>query len=212
MKSLKLYYQEKPLTVILIAAFIVRMASVIFSKGFGWIDDQFLIVEIAQSWVDGSDNYNWLPDSKDNNGPVKFSFFYTGIIYYILSFLETIGITNPQGKMYFIRFVHAIWSLLIIKFGYQISIILANKKSAKTIGWMLALLWLFPFLSVRTLVEFVSIPLVLWSILIIIDDKRNTKLLYWLVAGILLGLAFNIRLQTALLTGGIGLVILLVTR
>lgn len=190
------------------AGLLIRLVSVIFAKGFGWIDDQFLIIEIAQSWVDGVDYYRWLPDTVGNNGPVKFSFFYTGIIYYMLSFLELIGITEPQSKMYFIRLVHALWSLLIIKFGYKITLILSNKKSANQVGWILAILWLFPFLSVRNLVELISVPLVLWAILLVIDKTKNTKLIYWLLAGILLGFAFNIRLQTALITGGMGLVFL----
>lgn len=208
MQNLKKYYKNNPLTVILLAGLLIRLVSVIFAKGFGWIDDQFLIVEIAQSWVDGTDYYRWLPDTPGNNGPVKFSFFYTGIIYYIFSFLEIIGIDEPQSKMYVVRLLHALWSLLIIKFGYKITLILSNKKNANQVGWILAVLWLFPFLSVRNLVEFVSIPLVLWTILLVIDKTKNTKLIYWLLAGMLMGFAFNIRLQTALLAGGMGLVFL----
>ena len=207
-QSLKEYYDEHPLAIILFAGAVFRLLAVIFAKGFGWIDDQFLIVEVAQSWVDGTDYYKWLPDTPGNTGPVKFSFFYTGIVYYLLSFLEAIGITSPQGKMYFIRFVHAAWSMLIISFGYKISLQLSTKKNANTVGWMLALLWLFPFLSVRTLVEFVSIPLILWAILLLIDKTKNQKLVYWLLAGALMGIAFSIRLQTALIFGGMGLVFL----
>lgn len=207
-QSLKEYYDKHPLALMLIAGAFFRMLAVIFAKGFGWIDDQFLIVEVAQSWVDGTDYYKWLPDTPGNEGPVKFSFFYTGIVYYLLSFLETIGITSPQGKMYFVRFVHAAWSMLIISLGYKITLQLSNKKNANTVGWMLAMLWLFPFLSVRTLVEFVSIPFLLWAILLVIDSKTNQRLFYYLLAGVLLGIAFSIRLQTALITGGMGLVFL----
>ena len=207
-QSLKQYYNNNPLAAILIAGAFFRLLAVFFAKGFGWIDDQFLIVEIAQSWVDGTDYYKWLPTTPGNEGPVKFSFFYTGIIYYLLSFLELVGIENPQSKMYFVRLVHAAWSMLTIYFGYKITILLSNKKSADTVGWLLALLWLFPFLSVRTLIEFVSVPLVLWALFLMVDKNRNKKIIYWLLAGILLGIAFNIRLQTALITGGMGLVFL----
>lgn len=208
MQILLKYYHKNPLQTILIIGLIIRLVSVILSKGFGWIDDQFLIIEIAQSWVDGTDYYKWLPETPGNNGPVKFSFFYTGIIYYLLSFFELIGVNGPQSKMYLLRLLHALWSLLIINYGYKITLILSNQKSANRVGWLLALLWLFPFLSVRTLVEFVSIPLVLWAIFLVIDKTKNKKLIYWLIAGVLLGLAFNIRLQTALITGGMGLVFL----
>ncbi len=206
--NLKQYYNQNPLSLILLSGLLIRLLAVVFSKGFGWIDDQFLIIEIAQSWVDGTDYYKWLPDTPGNNGPVKFSFFYTGIVYYLLSFLELIGIDGPQSKMYFIRLIHALWSLLTIYFGYKITLSISNKKSANSVGWLLALLWLFPFLSVRTLIEFVSVPLVLWALYLVIDKIKSKKLIFWFLAGILLGLAFNIRLQTALLTGGMGLVFL----
>ena len=60
-QSLKQYYNSNPLAAILIAGAFFRLLAVLFAKGFGWIDDQFLIVEIAQSWVDGTDYYKWLP-------------------------------------------------------------------------------------------------------------------------------------------------------
>jgi len=204
--SIRKFYGEHPLTTIVVVGFIFRFVAVIFSKGFGWIDDQFLIIEIAQSWVDKTDYYKWLPDTPGNTGPVKFSFFYTGIIYYILDFLQWTGIENPQSKMYFIRFLHAIWSLLIIVFSHKITLRFSIIKTANTVAWIMALLWLFPFLSVRNLVEYVSIPLVLWALYLITGN--NKKIIIWLLAGFLLGIAFNIRLQTALLTFGFALVLL----
>lgn len=204
--TIRKFYGEHPLTAIVVVGFIFRFVAVIFSKGFGWIDDQFLIIEIAQSWVDKTDYYKWLPDTQGNTGPVKFSFFYTGIIYYFLNFLQWTGIDNPQTKMYFVRFIHALWSLLIIVFSHKITLRFSNIKTANTVGWIMALLWLFPFLSVRTLVEYVSIPLVLWALYLITGN--NKKLTIWLLAGFLLGIAFNIRLQTALLTFGFALVLL----
>ena len=74
--TFKKFYTQHPLSSIVIVGFIFRFVAVIFSKGFGWIDDQFLIIEIAQSWVDGTDYYKWLPDTPGNDGPEKFSFFY----------------------------------------------------------------------------------------------------------------------------------------
>ncbi|NOY51061.1 MAG: hypothetical protein GXO88_10940 [Chlorobi bacterium] len=210
LENLRNYYKQNPLRTILFAGLLFRFFAVLFSKGFGWIDDQFLIIEIAQSWVDKTDYYHWLPWTTGNTGPVKFSFFYTGLMFYFFKFLEFIGISNPQGKMYFVRAIHAIWSLLIIIYGYKITLKLSNPKNAKTVGWILALLWLFPFLSVRNLIEYVSIPLILWPLYLLLNNKG--KLLTWLVAGFLFGLAFNIRLQTVLLTGGIGLVFLFKNR
>ena len=69
------YYEHLPLKSILLVGLFFRLLAVIFSKGFGWIDDQFLIIEIAQSWADGVDYYGWLPDEAGVNKPKGFSFF-----------------------------------------------------------------------------------------------------------------------------------------
>ena len=208
MQSLKKYYNQNPLRVILLAALFFRMLAVVFSKGFGWIDDQFLIIEIAQSWVDGSDYYGWLPSADGTNEPKAFSFFYVGLHYLLFSFLEWIQIFDPQGKMYVVRFLHALWSLLIVFFGYKITLKLSDRKTANLAGWLLALLWFFPFLSVRNLVEYVSIPLLMWGTYLIVHSSKKTNWTVWIWIGILFGLAFNIRIQTLLFSGGIGLVLL----
>jgi len=187
-----------------------RLLAVIFSKGFGWIDDQFLVIEVAQSWVDGTDFYKWLPGTPGNNGPAGFSFFYTGLHYLLFKFLEWIHITDPQGKMYVVRLLHALWSLLTIKYGYELTLHYSNRKLANRVGWFLALFWMFPFLSVRNLVEFVCIPLLMKGILMVAGaENRKTGFLYWLWAGFIFGLAFNIRYQTLLISGGVGLAMLI---
>ena len=167
------------------AGLFFRLLAVIFSRGFGWIDDQFLVIEIAQSWVDGIDYYNWLPGNSDNSAPKGFSFFYTGIHYILLLIFEWIGLDDPQGKMVLVRLIHALWSMLMIKIGYELTLELSDKKSAKKVGWMLALFWMFPFLSVRNLVEFVCIPLLLYGTLLIVKANQKTPLLLWITIGII---------------------------
>ena len=188
------------------------MLSAIFSLGYGWHDDQFLIIEIAQSWVDGIDYYSWLPSADGTNQPEGFSFFYVGLHYILFSILEFIGIFNPQTKMLIVRLLHAAWSMLIIYYGYKITLYLSNIDNAKLVGWILALFWFFPMISVRNLVEFVSVPLILYGIWIVLKSSSNSKFSIWLYAGILFGLAFNIRFQSMLITGAIGLVLLIQNR
>ncbi|MCF6341650.1 MAG: glycosyltransferase family 39 protein [Bacteroidales bacterium] len=212
MRTLKIYYQQHPLRSILLAALLIRLVAVVFSKGFGWIDDQFLIVEIAQSWVDGTDYYGWLPNADGSNVPKGFSFFYVGLHYLLFRLLEWIQILEPQSKMFVVRFLHALWSLLIVFFGYKITLKLGDRKTANLAGWLLALLWFFPFLSVRNLVEFVSIPFLIWGTYLVVQSSEKTKWITWLWVGILFGLAFNIRMQTLLFSGGIGLVLLIQQR
>ncbi len=207
-QKIREYYNSNPLTFIIIVGFLFRLLAAIFSKGYGWSDDHFLIIEIAQSWVDGLNYNSWLPLEDGTNEPPGFSFFYVGIHYYIFSFFEWIGIFNPQSKMLITRVLHALWSLLIIYYGYKITLELSNKKTAIIVGWILSLLWLFPMLSVRNLVEYVSIPPIMYGLWVIINSNK-TKLWTWIWVGFVFGIAFSIRFQTALIFGSIGIVMLI---
>jgi hypothetical protein len=119
-----------------------------------------------------------------------------------------IGLDDPQGKMYIVRLLHALWSLLTVYFGFKIARHFGNQNNAKRVGWLLAIFWIFPFLSVRNLVEFVCVPLLIYGTWKIISTSKKTSIPAWLWIGIVFGLAFNIRFQSALYTGGIGLVLL----
>ena len=104
-----------PLTQLLLLGSFFRLLAVIFSKGFGWHDDHFLIIEASQSWVDHEDYNNWLPSAAaPDREPSGHSLFYTGIHYFIFKALTAVGITDPQSKMIFVRLLHAAWSLLVI--------------------------------------------------------------------------------------------------
>ncbi len=206
-ESIKQYYKQSPLLSITFVGLILRLVAVVFSKGYGMHDDHFLIIEAAQSWVDGNDYNNWLPWNMKNPTPSGHSFFYVGIHYLLFMFFKLLGITEPDTKMYLIRFIHAIYSLLIISLSYKITNKLSNSKTAKTVAWLLAVSWFMPFLSVRNLVEIVSIPPLLASVWIIIKDKKHNFLKYFL-AGFIGALAFSIRFQTSLFIGGIGLALL----
>jgi hypothetical protein len=197
-----------PLQQLLILGFFIRVFSVIFSKGFGWHDDHFLIIESSQSWVDGFDYNDWLPSpSHPERTAQGHSLFYIGLHYYIFKFLKLIGITNPQGKMYVIRLLHALWSLLIIKYGYKITEQYASKKVAWYVGVFLTFYWFMPFMSVRNLVEFVCVPPLLIAIYLL--KRENSLSKHFLFAGIWLGIAFSIRFQTIFITAGIGLALLI---
>jgi len=82
LKEIRTYYSEYPFKVIFFIALLVRIIAAIFSKGYGWHDDQFLIIEVAQSWVDGIDYYGWLPTQDGLGQPEGFSFFYVEFTLY----------------------------------------------------------------------------------------------------------------------------------
>ncbi len=207
------YWSTKPLLTILVGASAIRLLSVVFSKGFGMLDDHFLIIESAQSWVDGFDYNNWIPSiTKTVSTPTGHPLFYAGLHYLLFSFLQFLGITDPQTKMYFVRFVHAVYSLAIIYFGYKITLRLSTLKAAKTVGLLLAFLWFMPFMSVRNLIEFVCIPPLMYATWLVIKNEGKHKWIPYLFVGFLLGLAFNIRFQTVTFLFGFGMSLLLLKK
>lgn len=201
-------WNEKPLSLILIIGIVFRLLTVLFSKGYAMMDDHYLVIEQAQQWVDDFDDNKWLP-SYGASTPSGHSLFYVGIHYFLLKSLEFIGIFDPQIKMYFIRFILAAFSMLTIWFGYKISLKLGDLKSAKVAALLLAVLWLFPFLSVRNLVEVSCIPFFMWGLWIVVRtmDTNNHKLTIFF-AGIVTGLSVSIRFQAALLIAGLAFALL----
>ncbi|MBL0343208.1 MAG: glycosyltransferase family 39 protein [Bacteroidetes bacterium] len=209
MENLKKYYILHPLRSALFLGLLLRLIAVVFSKGFGMHDDHFLVIEVAQSWADGTDYNNWLPGSGTTQ-PSGHSFFYCGLHYILFSFLQTLGIFNPELKMLIVRLIHALLSLFTIWFGFKITARLSNVQAAGKAAMLLAVLWFMPFLSVRNLVEVVCIPFLAASVWYAMDAPNRTNHLKWfLVAGLLGGLAFNIRFQSLFFISGIGMSILL---
>ncbi len=208
--SLKNYFHTHPLRFAIFAGLLFRLFATIFSKGFGFFDDHFLVLEAAQSWVDGTDYNYWLPSENDPlRQPQGHPYFYVGIHFLLLKFQTMLGLTDPQGKLYLIRLLHALWSLLIVYFGFKIAYKKSNLKVASWVGLALALYWFFPFLSVRNLVEIACIPPMVIATWLVVknDDKLNNK--DALLVGLMLALAFSVRFQTIIFSAGFGLALLI---
>ena len=205
-------WNENPLRLIILLAILSRIVAVIFSKGFGWFDDHFLIIESSQSWVDGFDYNKWLPSS-GNEIPTGHNLFYAGIHYVIFKGFAYLGFNDPQAKMYIIRLLHAALSIVTVVLGYRIAFKQGGLKAARLAGLLLAVLWLFPFLSVRNLIEFTCVPFLVWGSWILMNnDKYRYSTINGLIAGLVLGLAFCMRFQSLIYIGGIGLALLLLGR
>lgn len=209
MKNYIRLFRERftPLQQLLIMGLLLRVVSVIFSKGFGWHDDHFLIIESSQNWADGFDN-SWLPSASDpGRQPQGHSFFYVGLHYFLFKFLMAIGITDPQAKMFVVRLLHALWSLLIIRYGYKITRQYASDRVAWYTGLFLTFYWFMPFMSVRNLVEFVCVPPLLIAIFRLGQPELRAR--DFVMAGLWLGIAFSIRFQTVFIAAGIGIALLI---
>ncbi len=192
------------LRTIVFFAFIIRIVAAIFSQGYGMHDDHFLIVEAAGFWVDGYDYNHWLPWSELSTGqPEGHSFTYVGINYLYFWCLKALGIADPKVLMLFSRLLHAAFSLLIVIYSFKITEKISTKQNAVIVGWLLALLWVLPFLSVRNLVEIACIPWMLWGIWLTLKSDRKYRFLY---AGLLLGMAISFRYQVAVFALGMAAV------
>ncbi|MBN3036081.1 MAG: glycosyltransferase family 39 protein [Bacteroidales bacterium] len=205
-----LLYGRHPLAVILIAGLLVRLAAVIFSKGWGMFDDHFLVIEPAQSWLDGYDSNRWFPGSGPDTQPRGHSFFYPGLHYLLFLFLESLGMYDPQSKMFAVRLLHALLSLIVVWASYRMADVMSGRKAAVLTGWLMALYWFMPFLSVRNLVEVACIPFLMWgSWMIVRDEKSRYTMASFLLAGLLHGLSCSIRYQVIFFPAGFGLVLFL---
>ncbi|MBQ6269491.1 MAG: glycosyltransferase family 39 protein [Bacteroidetes bacterium] len=208
----KKQYEERPLLCIMIIAFIPRILSAIFAKGYGMHDDMFGPVQSMQEALDNIDTlYNDEPRL----------ILYPFVQYLIFGVCEFFKIFDPQSKMYVVRIIHALYSLLSVYFSYKITLLISNEKTAKKVGIILALLWVLPYMSVRNLVEVVCIPPLMAAVYFIIQitNYERYKELYpyknklsnntlALLAGLLFAVSFVIRYQTILIPFGICIVLL----
>jgi Alg9-like mannosyltransferase family len=189
---------------ILIAALIIRIIAAIFSQGYGMHDDHFLIVEAAASWVDGYDYNHWLPWTPESTGkPEGHSFTYVGLNFFYFYIMKFLGVADPKILMLINRLLHALFSMLVVYFGIKITEKISapesGKKNAVIVGWILALLWMMPFLSVRNLVEMTCIPFILWSVWLMVKNEKRRNFLF---AGLLMGMAISFRYQVGVFAVG----------
>lgn len=205
---IKSYWNHRPLLLILWIALVLRLIAVVFSKGYGMHDDHFLVIETAQSWLDGAVYNNWFLEKSFTDTPTILNFFYAGFHYILFALMEKTGITDPQVKMYVVRLLHALWSLLIVYYGFKITEKLSNQKIARWAGLLLASLWLMPFFSVRNLVEMVCIPFLMGGYWLLINTHSKKHPLFQVfLAALMFGLSFTLRFQTLIIPAGIGLVL-----
>jgi len=208
-RRLRLLWDEQPLSCILFLAFVFRLLAAIYAKGWGMFDDHFIVIESAGSWTKGHDYNDWLPWSPHNHGPTGHNFFYPGLHFLIFTLLNWIGISDPQSKMFVIRLLHGLFSLLTVYLGYRIVETLDGKKSARLTGLLLALFWFMPWMGVRNLVEMTCVPFLMAGFWMIIRDNASKKIFQsWVLAGIFFGLAVNLRPQTAIFPFAVGLIYL----
>ncbi len=192
------------LQTILLVALVFRLLAALFSKGYAFHDDHFCVIRVAQNWAYG------IPHWIESPVPPKHSMLYAGINAAFIWLAESVGVQDPIVKTTFLRLVHAFFSLLIVYYSYRITELIASAKDAALVGWILSLLWFMPYLSVKFMAEIVCIVPVLAGFYLLLKNERAGNNNPWvaLIAGLLFGVAFTIRMHTILFAGGLGLVLL----
>lgn len=185
---------------------LLNLIAAIFSNGYFAHDDHFLIIEASKSWAEGFDYNNWLPWSQGSEPYAKgHSFFYVGIYYCYFYIVEFIGIQNPFIQIKISQILQSIFMVSIIYYGFKIIKEKYNHKIAVYSSLLLCSFYFFPFLSSRTLVEFFCIPFLFAAAYFIQIHEKQKKNKALLIAGILLGIAFNTRFQTGAFAIGFAL-------
>ena len=181
----------------------VRVIAAVFSQGYGMHDDHFLIIEASASWVDGYDYNHWLPWSEGNAGhPEGHSFTYVGLNFLYFYVMKALGFSDPKTLMFINRLIHGLLSLTVVYFGMCIANRLSDEKSAKRVGWFLALTWILPFVSVRNLVEMAAAPMLIFGMWKVLQKETVRN---YLIAGLLMGLSVSFRYQIGVFVIGLGI-------
>jgi len=185
----------------MMAALILRLCSVGYSRGFMSNDDHFETVRVAYSGVQSGllnddGHLRWVAMKSIDVGR---SPLYTLFNYSIMEVLKWAGIYDLDPMMYFIRLVHALLSLLLVWYGYKyVFSITESRNYAMLAGMILAGHYLMPYLSVRNLVEMVSAELLVPSVYLAYRGVRSKNSRFLLLAGIAGALSWMIRFNTGL--------------
>ncbi|MCX6135416.1 MAG: glycosyltransferase family 39 protein [Ignavibacteriales bacterium] len=199
-ESVKRLWNERPMAAIVLIAIVPRLVAAVFSKGYGMHDDHFGPIE--QPFI----IMNYLTYWTGRVIPHGHSILYPSIHYALFNLLEAIGVFDPQAKMFVVRLLHALYSLLVVVFGYKIAEAVSTRETAKKAGLILALFWVLPYLSVRNLIEVVCIPPLMAGFYYSLRSRENLRNAF--TAGLWFALAFAFRYQTLLITGTVGLAFL----
>jgi hypothetical protein len=184
---------------IVIIGLIFRLVATFFSKGYGFSDDHFETVELA--WQLQNHIPAWKP------GEIYlFNMIYIYIHVGIFQLCDLLHVPAPEFKMFVVRLFHSISSVPFIWLGYKIVAKIASDRTAKIVALALALFWIFPFMSVRSLREFICITPLFIAFYHLENTQLSTKNLIWAAVGF--GIAFIFRLQIVFFPIGAGIYLL----
>ncbi len=179
-------------------SFVVFLVAAFFSVGYHHFDEHFQILELA---------YFKLGFVPRENLPWEYAYqmrpavqpFMVIILYKLLAFFTT---PNPFFISTILRVLSALFTFFTVKALFEVS--LKNFKSKKQVKWYLLFtffLWFQFYAGVRFSSENWSANLFIWSYILYFRNQKHNFTSY-LIIGLLVGLAFIFRFQTAFLSLG----------
>ena len=186
---------------VLLLALILRLIAAVFSKGYAFHDDHFIVLRVAESWSEGIPH--WIEDSK----PPKHSMLYSFLGASILWGAKAVGVSDPMIKATILQIIHGIYSLLIVWLGYLTTLRISTRKNALLVAQILAVLWFMPYLGVKFMAEMVSVPPLMFAFYLYLKEKDN-RAIKWLLIGAMIGIAFSIRIHTIFLSAGLVIILI----
>ncbi len=170
------------------------MVAVLFAQGISFGFDHYVYVENAQHLVNGTCSIQQIVEDNSGHGFVShghsiiYIFINTAIIYAC----EFMGLFDPQSKMFIMRLLCGLMSMLTIYYCYRITYRLANRKAALAIGILTSMLWFMPYICVKTLPENVASVLLLAAVYRLAKTRKRTyKFSDDIFTGFLLGMSVS---------------------
>ena len=200
LNRVRTFIQRRPFLSVLLISGLVRLAAVIWSKGFIHNDDHFETVVISHDWLTsglfGADGLlHWLnqPASDITRFPL-----YTLFVYAILKAETWLGMQSLDTMMYGVRLAHALISMLPVIFIYKtVKLITRDDRWAVIGGLFAGLHFMMPFLGVRNLIEVVGGELWLVALYAFYKYTDDSRVRWLYLAGVMTGLAWMVRFQIA---------------
>ncbi|MBO4243945.1 MAG: glycosyltransferase family 39 protein [Bacteroidales bacterium] len=197
--------EKKTLLFCIWTAFLFRMLAAFFSRGIAFGYEHYVYLENAQQLLSGQTSLSeFLYGGESTFIQHGYSLLYLCVNWLALFVGEFFGIFDPRSKMFVIRLVHALASLLTVYYSYRIVRLFSTRKVGLAVGLTVAVLWIEPFISVRNFAENVSAILLLAGFYRLAKyDPKKFKFADDLFTGFLMAIGFSVSYHSGVFILGV---------
>lgn len=183
---------------ILFLAVTVYTFTAINSKGYYHADEQYQIIEFAGIKL-GTHTANQL--AWEYNAHIRSAIMPT-FCYGLFSFLNLLSITDPYTQTAILRIITGLLCIIVINLYFKSASLSINSRNRNAFLILSLFLWFLPLLNVRFSSETISGITFLLAIAVFQRGKFKSNKFAFYFLGMLLGLSFLCRFQSAFLSIG----------